>query len=359
MNYLDSEKNLDNVNIQEILPSLENTKYKNNATIKNNKIRIDSKNINLNENEKEYIYNNLDYFYLVTYATEKQYNIEIQNEEEKTCIISDIYEAAIKNKKLILPDYINFNNNIYKVIGNKYLTTQSVLDFSYVLVPETFETFNNLGVSKNFEEVFFEEGVTYLVYNAFMDCTLLNKVHLPNTLKAIGGAAFNGCKNLKELQIPYGVNKIDEQAFIGSSLAKVEMPDSITQIGHQLFQDCFYLEYVKFPKTLTTLPRGTFINSFCKEIKFPSELIEIEDSSLKCSKMSIEIPNGVKKMGNDLFNYNTKRIRIPDSVEEIGNFLCYGMANDDVSVYTDNPIVLEYLKKTQVTIKSYAEWNED
>ena len=59
MNYLDSEKNLDNVNIQEILPSLENTKYKNNATIKNNKIRIDSKNINLNENEKEYIYNNL------------------------------------------------------------------------------------------------------------------------------------------------------------------------------------------------------------------------------------------------------------------------------------------------------------
>ena len=75
--------------------------------------------------------------------------------------------------------------------------------------------------------------------------------------------------------------------------------------------------------------------------------------------MSIEIPNSVKKMGNDLFNYHTKRIRIPDSVEEIGDFLCYGMANNDVSVYTDNPIVLEYLKKTQVTIKSYAEWNED
>lgn len=64
-------------------------------------------------------------------------------------------------------------------------------------------------------------------------------------------------------------------------------------------------------------------------------------------------------MGNNLFSYNTKRIRIPDSVEEIGNFLCYNAANDDVSVYTDNPIVLEYLKTTGVTIKPYSEWGEE
>lgn len=175
------------------------------------------------------------------------------------------------------------------------MVLQNVLNFSYVLVPETFNTFNNLGVSKNLEEIFFEEGVTNLGYNVFGNCTLLNKVHLPNILKVIGGAAFNKCENLKEIQIPYGVNKINEQAFIGSGLKKIVMPNSITQIGKQLFQDCHYLEYVKFSDALTTLPQGTFINGICKEIKFPSGLIEVEDFSLKCSKISIEIPNGVKK----------------------------------------------------------------
>ena len=356
LGYLDKEINLDSVDINTILPSLSHSKYKNSIKIKNNKIQIDSKNINLSDNEKAFIYNNLETFYLITYATSNQYSVEIKDEEEKTCIITAIYETAIRDNKLILPDYIDFGNTTYKVVENTTDIAKN-LNFTYIFIPETFTAFSRLGSSNTLEEVFFSEGTTTLNYGSFSNSENLHTVHLPNSLKIIHGSVFANCINLKSLVIPNSVITIDEQVFMGSGLITVILPDSITSMGDQLFQDCQHLEYVQFPKHIKILPYSTFINTYCKSFKLPDDLIEISDSSLKCGIPSIEIPDGVKKLGNNLFDYKTINIRVPNSVENFGDFLYNISDGEGIVVYTDNQLIIDYLKTTKATIKPYSDWN--
>lgn len=66
-------------------------------------------------------------------------------------------------------------------------------------------------------EVHLPESLRIMGGSAFSGCTLLKEVHLPESLKSIGGGAFNGCTLLKEVVIPDAVKYIGSQAFFNSS----------------------------------------------------------------------------------------------------------------------------------------------
>lgn len=360
LNHIDETINIDNDEINNILTTLKNTKYNGYTTIKNNKIRIDMKGVKLDKSEKDYIYENLDTFYLVEYSNDTEYEIEIKSEKLNTCIINNITQSNVNNNILKLPDYIVKEGKQYKVVGNKYLTIDKddAIEVKKIFIPETFETLSNLGKINNLKEIYIEDGLSTVGYRCFGGYDILTYIRLPNTLKTISGAAFQGCRALKNIAIPDSVTNIREQAFIGSGLTEVIMPNSVTNIGTQIFQDCHYLEFVKFSDNTTTLPKGTFVSSLCKKIEFSKNLVDIQDNSLGCGLKKIEIPEGVKKLGNYLFSSSIEKIRIPDTVDEIGDFLCTPDPEDGVGkiVYTDNPIVIDYISKTGATIKNYSDW---
>lgn len=360
LNHIDETINIDNDEINNILTTLKNTKYNGYTTIKNNKIRIDMKGVKLDKSEKDYIYENLDTFYLVEYSNDTEYEIEIKSEKLNTCIINNITQSNVNNNILKLPDYIVKEGKQYKVVGNKYLTIDKddAIEVKKIFIPETFETLSNLGKINNLKEIYIEDGLSTVGYRCFGGYDMLTYIRLPNTLKTISGAAFQGCRALKNIAIPDSVTNIGGQAFIGSGLTEVIMPNSVTNIGTQIFQDCHYLEFVKFSDNTTTLPKGTFVNASCKKIEFSKNLVDIQDNSLGCGLKKIEIPEGVKKLGNYLFSSSIEKIRIPDTVDEIGDFLCTPDPEDGVGkiVYTDNPIVIDYISKTGATIKNYSDW---
>lgn len=70
---------------------------------------------------------------------------------------------------------------------------------------------------------------------AFMNCTALNEVLLPECLYEIGLASFFGCESLTEITLPPQIVKIGQSSFAGTSMMSVRVPDTVTYIGYCAF----------------------------------------------------------------------------------------------------------------------------
>ena len=92
--------------------------------------------------------------------------------------------------------------------------------------------------------------VTAIGKFAFSDCTALQDVILPDTLKTLGSSVFTGCSSIKTLRTakaPTGV------VFF--------LPDTLNSIGYQTFKNCFAPDVdarVVIPASVETIADGAF-----------------------------------------------------------------------------------------------------
>ncbi|MDR0475374.1 MAG: leucine-rich repeat domain-containing protein [Treponema sp.] len=86
---------------------------------------------------------------------------------------------------------------------------------------------------------------------AFLDCSGLTSVTIPNSVTSIGGSAFSNCSGLTSVTIPDSVTSIGERAFYYCErLVSVTIPDSVTSIGDNAFGSCTGLTRVTFEGTI-------------------------------------------------------------------------------------------------------------
>jgi hypothetical protein len=208
-------------------------------------------------------------------------------------------------------------------------------------------------LNKSLKEVVIPDTVTRL-YGSFASCTALEKVTLPEYADYVFGA-FSGCTSLKSITIPAGwskdfdYNEGNQELFVRSGLTSVvfeegttaihnhmfdgceqlktvEMPDTVTVIGEYAFGDCAKL-VVDLPKNLEELRNHAFYN--CKSITkltIPKSLTKtttvrgvynyFEGTSLK----EVTIEEGATIIPGSLFRNCPliTEVTIPDSVTEIG-----------------------------------------
>ncbi len=69
------------------------------------------------------------------------------------------------------------------------------------------------GYSSQIKEVYIEDGVTSIGYEAFWYCTSLKSITIPDSVTSIGDYAFYGCTALESITIPESVISIGEYAF--------------------------------------------------------------------------------------------------------------------------------------------------
>lgn len=78
--------------------------------------------------------------------------------------------------------------------------------------------------------------VTGIVNGAFIDCTGLTSIEIPNGVTSIGRAAFYNCKCLTSVTIPEGVTSIVDAAFFSCrGLTSIYIPNGVTSIGGYAF----------------------------------------------------------------------------------------------------------------------------
>lgn len=118
----------------------------------------------------------------------------------------------------------------------------------------------------NLEQINIPEGVRLIGRGAFWGCQNLRQVNIPKSVTTIGIEAFWGCQNLRQINIPEGVSKIDWGVFWGCrNLRQIDIPEGISKISGAAFLECTNLQQINLPESLTSINLDAFWG--CLELK--------------------------------------------------------------------------------------------
>ena len=107
---------------------------------------------------------------------------------------------------------------------------------------------------------------------AFLGCTGLQELTIPDSVTGVGFGAFQGCAKLRVLSIGNGLTEISSQAFYGcGELTDVVIPDSVENIGAYAFGGCGKLKYVLMPNGTTQIQASAFKGSSQVTVKCYSD----------------------------------------------------------------------------------------
>ena len=105
------------------------------------------------------------------------------------------------------------------------------------------------------------EGVKYIGYGAFKNCTALKSVKLPNSLQKIGGEAFGDCTALSSVTFGSGLKSIEYEGFGHcEALKKVVLPEGLEKLD-SAFYGCYNLENITFPNSLSEIDDSTIYDT--------------------------------------------------------------------------------------------------
>ena len=190
---------------------------------------------------------------------------------------------------------------------------------------------------ENLKKVNFEPNavLSSVGESAFSNCTSLESIDLPASVRSIGSYAFEGCRGLKSIILPDSVKQFGkERMFKGCYLLQsVELPKGVTEIGRETFQDCWSLASASLPEGVETIKEDAF--SKCgklKTINSPSTLSAIEERAFyQCASLDSINLSMVNKIKSKAFAYcsNLRAVSLPIATKWIyGDYMfknCTGL----------------------------------
>ena len=179
------------------------------------------------------------------------------------------------------------------------------------------------------------ESVTAVGEAAFSNCVKMTEISVPSSVKTIGEYAFADCKSLKKIDLSEGLISIEKDVFEGcSSLSGIKLPDSVETIMEGAFSDCEKLSSIYIPKNLKKtdlinvfdLSSVTTVsvadgNQYYDSRDNCNAVIETSSNKLVLGSNNTKIPGSVTAIGEYAFSgcVNMKEITIPSSVKTIEN----------------------------------------
>ena len=191
------------------------------------------------------------------------------------------------------------------------------------------------------------DSVTKVDRYGFAQCSSLTGVIIPDSVTEIGEWAFSGCTGLTDITIPDGVMEISRCAFAGcTGLTDIMIPDSVVVIWNGAFTGCTGLTDVVIPDGVMFIDISAFAKcTGLTSITIPDSVIKIGNSAFQgCAGLTgVTIPAGVTEIDHFTFAdcYSLTDITIPDSVTEIreaafqncSNLTVHGVAGSYAETY--------------------------
>jgi beta-lactam-binding protein with PASTA domain len=175
---------------------------------------------------------------------------------------------------IVIPDSVT-------VIGNgAFMNCSNLKD---ITIPNSVTKIDGNAFSKTgLTSVVIPNSVIEIGNGAFSGCNNLTSVTLGNGITMINDNTFNGCTNLTSITIPNSVTEIGENAFTRSGLTSIVIPDSVTRIGKEAFGDCTSLTSAVIGNSVIVIGSGAFRN--CMKLK------------------SVVIPDNLTTLRHDVFS---------------------------------------------------------
>ena len=139
------------------------------------------------------------------------------------------------------------------------------------------------------------------------------------TVNRIWASAFKKAEKLTDIDIPETVKIIGGNAFEQTGLTYVTIPDTVESIGSGAFEDCTKLTYAKLPDNMTSIPHSMFKGcTSLSSIGFPKAANNIEMYAFAdCKSLTnLILPNGIVNITLAAFEgcTNLQRVVIPPIV---------------------------------------------
>ena len=124
--------------------------------------------------------------------------------------------------------------------------------------------------------------------SAFLYCSKLTSIAIPDGVIGIGNCAFEGCRSLADITIPNSVTSIGEYAFeYCTSLTNITIPDSVTVIDYYTFAYCSNLISVTIPNGVLSIGNYAFADcNSLMSITIPASVSFIGDAFLGCENLT-------------------------------------------------------------------------
>lgn len=141
----------------------------------------------------------------------------------------------------------------------------------------------------------FKDGCTKIAHKALFKNTDVEKVNIPASVKAIGGAAFSGCTELSQVNFAADaqIEDLGWRAFYDcTALTSIKIPDSVTRIGTETFSGCTNLATIDISKKskLTQIEYGAFgYYPYKIDLKSLGEFSDINPSGPLTSVMGVKV----------------------------------------------------------------------
>ena len=126
------------------------------------------------------------------------------------------------------------------------------------------------------KEIVISNAVKQIQENAFKGCYMLRTLDCSSnkSLTEIERGAFEDCSALEAIKLPMSVKTIGDNAFSGCSRLKtIEMPTALEVIGENAFNGCYCLISIKLHKNVKTIKAGAFLGC-----RYLLEVYDLSDS---------------------------------------------------------------------------------
>lgn len=242
--------------------------------------------------------------------------------------VTSISRTAFNNVSTIGSIVVEDGNTVYHSDGNCLIETAtntlklgckaSVIpsDGSVTTIGEY--AFNGC---KNLYNIDIPDAVTTISNNAFYNCSGLKSVDTGDGVTTIGEATFYNCTKLTTVNLGANVTTIGENAFANcTALTNVELPDSLTYIDSLAFTGCTNLTSAVIPNSVTSVEFGTYYG--CKNlasVHIGSSVASIESwAFMDCAKLtSVTLPASVKTLASQSFQNSGLTALIIENAETI------------------------------------------
>lgn len=239
-------------------------------------------------------------------------------DEQCKNIISTDYIFTSDTKLYAKFEDINLEAYKYTVDkGQATITGYNLNDTTFLVVPNFINTFPVINIADF----------------AFSSKTTLRTVVILDGIETIGGYSFGNCNSIEYISLPSTLKTISNSFSDCSLLKSISIPKSVNEMSKNAFSGCINLESINVDKNNSTYHSSgnclietaskTLIQG-CKNSIIPDDgsVVNIHSSAFSGSKIvNISIPNGIKKIPNQLF-YDCsllQEITLPNTLLEIGS----------------------------------------
>lgn len=187
------------------------------------------------------------------------------------------------------------------------------------------------------KEVKFSQNskLEYIDPKAFLGCTRLEKIVIPDGVKNIGFQAFSNCPNLTYARVPDSVKTMGNYVFYNSRLVDLDVN---LDIDRDIQSDTFitnpwYADQMLIKGCLISNKNCLISSSFDNISQMPKEITKFSPKcfSIKTSAIhgDIIIPERITEISEKCFykNTNITGVYLPDTIKFIGIRAFYGCEN--------------------------------